>query len=226
MTVWGPQGRRAAVSITFETLRAGAGTAPDVSPALTTLLQILAERELAASFFVEADIARAESLAPAMIAVGRHEIGALLQAGGDLAPVLAALDAAGFPPSGLRAAGAATLPPAADLARAGIRHVSGPGTALGAEDGIVRIPVDPHLVEPSSHPGAWHQALQVAIGRAVQDGEHLTVTFVPGLLERADALAVVIETLDLVAGLRRAGRLWTPTLDELAAWWLAGPAAP
>jgi hypothetical protein len=224
MTAWGPEGRRAAVSVTFETLRAGAEGASDVSPALPTLLQVLAERELAASFFVEAEIARAEPLALSMIAAGRSEIGALLAADGDPAAALATLDGVRFPARGLRASADASVPPAADLARLGVRYVSAPGGAIGVEAGIVHIPVDPGLTEPSAHPGAWHQALQVAIGRAVQDGAHLTVTFVPGLLERADALAVFVETLDLVTGLRRAGRLWTPTLDELATWWRAQPA--
>jgi hypothetical protein len=221
MTAWGPEGRRAAVSVTFASLRAGDTTTAAVSPALSTVLQILAERELRASFFVEAAIAREEPLALAMINVGRNEVGALLEADADPAPVLAALDAARFPARGLRAPSEALLPPAADLAGTGIRYVSAPGPAIAAQDGMVLAPLDPPLTDDGPHPGAWHQALPVAIGRAVQDGTHLTVTFTPGLLERADALGVLVETLDLVAGLRRAGRLWTPTLDELAAWWLA-----
>jgi hypothetical protein len=37
-----------------------------------------------------------------------------------------------------------------------------------------------------------------------------------------DALAVLIETLDLLNGLRRAQRLWLSTLNELAGWWPTG----
>jgi len=42
----------------------------------------------------------------------------------------------------------------------------------------------------------------------------------PGPLDRAETLGVFIETLELVHGLRRAGRLWLPTLEELVGWWL------
>jgi hypothetical protein len=220
MTAWGPEGRRAAVSVALAPLLGGEATEPKASPALSTLLQILGERRLAATFFVEAGVARAEPLASAMIAVGGNEIAALLPPDGDPAPVLAALEAEGHRARGLRVPAGAAVPAAADLARAGLRYVSAPGGGLGADGGIVRIPVDDRLTDPAGHPGAWHQALQVAVGRAVHEGEHLTVPFVPGLLERGDALGVFVETLDLIAGLRRAGRLWTPTLDELAGWWL------
>jgi len=214
MTSWGPQGRRAAVSVAFET----EGTQP--SPALRTVQGILAERDLAATFFVDAALAAAEPLALTMMGLGRNEVGVRLPDDGDLAAAVAALATQHVTARGVRAA-AQDAVPAAGLAALGLRFVSAPGEAIVAEDGVLRIPVDPRLTDPARHPGVWREALQVAIGRAVQDGAHLTVPFAPASLERADALGVLVETLDLVAGLRRAERLWTPTLGELAGWWLA-----
>lgn len=62
---------------------------------------------------------------------------------------------------------------------------------------------------------ALHQALQVAIANGLQDREHTILVFTPGLLERQDSLAVFVETLELIEGLREAERLWVPTLGEL-----------
>lgn len=231
---WGPQRRRAAVSVTFETLGPTAEGEAGVSPAVPTVLRILAERELSATFFADADEARDASLTLALIAAARNEIGALVHDADALAPTLSALHSAGADVRGLRAGRADAVASQEALAGAGLRYVQAPDGTLAIEGGIVRVPFDRRLTDAAflapalvagdpdehRHPGAWHQALQVAVGRAIEHGAHVTVTFFPGLLERADALAVFVETLDLVAGLRRADRLWTPTLDELAAWWL------
>ena len=69
---------------------------------------------------------------------------------------------------------------------------------------------------------ALHQALQVAVADALQARAHATLAFTPGLLERADSLAVFVETLELIEGLRDVERLWVPTLRELAEWRAAG----
>lgn len=216
MTGWGPQRRRAAVSVTFETLGDGS-----VSPALPTVLQALAERELPATFFVDAHVAETDPLALTMIASARSETAALVRSPSDLGPALAAVGRPGRPPGGVRAGTAAALPAAAELGRASLRYASAPGDTIRVDAGVVRIPFDVALREGArDHPAAWHEALQVAIAHAVEHGGHLTITAFPAPLERADALAVLVETLDLVAGLRRAERLWTPTLDELATFWL------
>ena len=216
MTCWGPQRRRAAVSVTFETLGDGS-----VSPALPTVLQALAERELSATFFVDAAVAKTDPLALTMIASARSETAALVHSPSDLPPALAAVGRPGRPPGGVRAVTVSALPPAAELGRASLRYASAPGDTIRLGAGVVRIPFDAALREGArDHPAAWHEALQVAIARAVQEGGHLTITAFPAALERGDALAVLVETLDLVAGLRRAQRLWTPTLDELATFWL------
>ena len=62
---------------------------------------------------------------------------------------------------------------------------------------------------------ALHQALQLAIANGLQDRAHTILVFTPGLLERQDSLAVFVETLELIDGLREAGRLWVPALGEL-----------
>ena len=62
---------------------------------------------------------------------------------------------------------------------------------------------------------ALHQALQLAIGNGLQDRAHTILVFTPGLLERQDSLAVFVETLELIEGLREADRLWVPTLREV-----------
>ncbi len=58
-----------------------------------------------------------------------------------------------------------------------------------------------------SAPGEWHSAMQLAVGRAVGGGGHATLVFAPSGLERGDAMGFFDETIDLVAGLRRAGSL-------------------
>jgi len=62
---------------------------------------------------------------------------------------------------------------------------------------------------------ALHQALQLAIANGLQDRAHTILVFTPGLLERQDSFAVFVETLELIEGLREAGRLWVPALGEL-----------
>ena len=59
-------------------------------------------------------------------------------------------------------------------------------------------------------PNALHQALQIAVADALRERAHVVLVFTPGLLERRDALAVFVETLELVEGLRAAGRLDYP----------------
>ncbi len=76
---WGPDGRRAAVRVSFETLAAGPDSEPAaVTPVLPTLLAVLAERELSATFFVDREIAETEPAALTMIASGWNEVGALV----------------------------------------------------------------------------------------------------------------------------------------------------
>ena len=67
-------------------------------------------------------------------------------------------------------------------------------------------------------PDALHQELQVAVARGLRAHAHTVLRFTPGRLERADALAVFVETLELLEGLRDAGRLWLPTLGQAADW--------
>lgn len=261
---WGPESRRAAVSVTFETLAAGPDAQPAaVTPALPTVLDVLAERELSATFFVGAEIPNLESAALTLIASGWNEIAALGSAG-DHRAVLEALSKAGRPAVGLRAPSM----PAAWRAPDALRYLSIPagtiaaaraeivaaehadmivdahsqrlraaaGLRISADRGPLLIPHDrmlsdaaflaPELIGANTaRPGgvrALHEALQVAIADALQRREQLTLTFFPGLIDRADTLAVLLETLDLLHGLARAERLWLPTLAQLASWWAGG----
>jgi hypothetical protein len=54
-------------------------------------------------------------------------------------------------------------------------------------------------------PAEWHSAMQIVVGQAIRTGELKVLTFAPAALERGDAAALFAETLDLVAGLVRAG---------------------
>ncbi len=54
---------------------------------------------------------------------------------------------------------------------------------------------------------ALHEALQVAIADGLRSHDHTILSFTPGLLERQDSLAVFVETLELIEGLRDAERI-------------------
>ena len=225
-TGWGPGALRAAISVCFEGLaEAGsAPTPPTVTPALPTVLTVLAERDLSATFFVDAAVAEAEPLALTMISAGRHEVAGWVGGDEDLARTVAALSGQGRAVGGVRAQPDSAPPRAGALADAGLRYLSAPGSAIREEEGIVHIPSG---AQPAgAAPQARHAAMQVAVAHALEGGSQLTLSFQPGDLERRDGLAVFVETLDLVVGLRRAGRVWTPTLDELASWWLSARPGP
>jgi hypothetical protein len=230
-TGWGPDDRPAAVSVTFQTLAEGAdldagrAAAATVSPALPTLIRALTDRDLYATFFVGAAVAQAEPLALTLLRNAQNEVAAL----GLPDPAMGAV-------TGARLESEPADPPP-------VRYLSLPGGELREAEGLVRIPYPPELVDaaylapalvgrPEDEPRgahALHQALQVAITRTLQTRGHLTLTFHPGLAERADALAVLVETLELVEGLARAERLWLPTLGRLAEqppWPASVPAAP
>lgn len=56
-------------------------------------------------------------------------------------------------------------------------------------------------------PGAWHAAIQTAVGRAVSSGTNATIAFDLAAVERGDGANLLAESLDLIAGLRRAGSI-------------------
>lgn len=216
---WGPDERRAAVAVSFETLGEGPGA---VTSALPTLLRILSERDISATFFVDEDVGRAEPLALTMASTGGHEIAGLVTSEAGVPGTVAALEAPGRRVEGVRPRGGSAPPSPAALEAAGIRYLSAPNGPLGGDGALVRIPLDRRLADAGERdPQAWHRALQVAVAGALEGGTLLTLAFFPGRLERRDTLAVFVETVDLVVGLRRAGRVWTPTLAQLAAWWTA-----
>lgn len=62
-------------------------------------------------------------------------------------------------------------------------------------------------VTAGDNPAAWHERLQVAVGRAVSTKEPAVIAFELAALERGDAAGFFAETLDLIAGLKRAGSL-------------------
>ena len=209
------------MAVSFETLGEQPGA---VTPALPTLLRVLAERDVSATFFIDAETGRSEPLALTMASTAGHEIGGLLASEEDIAGTVAALEAAGRRVEGARPRPGSPTPSPAALDGAGIRYVSAPDGPLRLDGALVRIPLDRGLADVEERgPQAWHQALQVAVAGALEAGKLLTLTFLPAQLERRDTLAAFVETVDLVVGLRRAGRVWTPTLAQLAAWWAARP---
>lgn len=107
------------------------------------------------------------------------------------------------------------------LARRGVRATFYIDTALAESEpfastmiengghsvGKAAPPTGDAVAGKASSPAEWHAAMQVAIGRAVQSGERRVLLFELAALERGDAIGLFDETLDLVAGLRRAGSL-------------------
>lgn len=236
MTGWGAGLRRAAVSVTFETLASGPDSPPEpVTPELPMLARVLAEREISATFFVEAEAAEQRPGALASIALARGETAGLVTGTKPTERVVRALAEAGWPAAGLRLRGGL---PEGSVVPHRVRYLSVPSDeipsgAIVTSGGVLLVPFDRTLSDAaflaptligkaemrSGGTQGLHEALQIAIGTALERREHLTLTFFPGLIDRADTLAVLLETLDLVRGLERAGRLWVPTLGELADWW-------
>lgn len=241
MQTWGPDARPAAVAIAFAGL---ATPAPDhpVTPALPLLLRVLSDRGLYATFFVEPEIAAAEPFALEMIDLSRNEVGLLAGVGGphSIADGLAVLRAAGAQPTGaliVGATGAEAGMGASGVGRsgavegtdgaeaagagestAGLAYLAVPGVAPAfperGGDGVVRIPV---AQDDAGSPSSFHLAFQAAVGRTLPQHGLLAIAPPAHRFERQDALDVLVESLDLIAGLRRADRLWTPSLGELAA---------
>ncbi len=64
-----------------------------------------------------------------------------------------------------------------------------------------------------SSPVEWHIAMQQAIGAATSSRADATLAFDLAAVERADGASLLAETLDLVAGLRRAGSVEVVNFD-------------
>ena len=214
---WGPDARPAAVAVAF----AGLGTpAPDhaVTPALPLLLRVLSDRRLYATFFVEPELAAAEPFALEMVDLSANELALLAAPGSAIAEGLETLRGAGADPVGAlladepRPAGGPPDPPdrLAYLALPGTAPAAGP--ERGA-DGVVRIPV---ARDDAASPASFHLAFQAAVGRTLPQRGLLAIAPPAHRFERQDALDVLVESLDLLAGLQRAERLWLPTFAQLA----------
>jgi redox-sensitive bicupin YhaK (pirin superfamily) len=93
------------------------------------------------------------------------------------------------------------LPDGADAALADRLAFEGHSTA----DAASRSGADGPALGDDPH--SWHRASQTAVGRALERDEAFELRIDAAALDRADAFTVVAETLDLVAGLVRAGRL-------------------
>lgn len=216
MQTWGPDARPAAVSVAFAGL---ATPAPGhaVTPALPLLLRVLSDRGLPATFFVEPELAAAEPFALEMIDLSRNEVGLLAGGSGSIADGLAALRDAGARPAGALLADDGSAAGAAGDAD-GLAYLAIPDAAPAfperGVDGVVRIPV---AQDDAGSPSSFHLAFQAAVGRTLPQHGLLAIAPAAHRFERQDALDVLVESLDLIAGLRRAERLWTPSLGELAA---------
>lgn len=75
----------------------------------------------------------------------------------------------------------------------------------GHKHAIGSAPAGNAYANTETGPADWHAAMQVAVGRAMRTGEQTILAFAPAALERGDAAGFFAETLDLVAGLVRAG---------------------
>lgn len=77
-----------------------------------------------------------------------------------------------------------------------------------ARHAMLQIPPDAVArASAADAPGAWHAAIQTAVGRAVSSGSNATIAFDLAAVERGDGANLLAESLDLVAGLRRAGSI-------------------
>ncbi len=165
MSRW-PDGRAAAVSLTFDNLGEAAeielglrgedeprGDHWSVVSALPVVLEELASAGLSATFFVEGVNAEIYPEALAGIAAAGHEVGFHAwchEDWGGLTPAqeaenldlgLAALRALGLPVSGFRPPGGLIgRETAALLAARGVRHCSPAGSAPGLDDGVALLP--------------------------------------------------------------------------------------
>ncbi len=164
-TGWGPDSRRAAVTVVLDGIAAWNEEGHLVSPSLPTILRVLTDLDLHATFLTEPEVAEWEPFAVTMIESTQNEVA---EPGATAASVLSAEEITDSP-------------------------------------------------DPGLPPDALHRALQVAVATNLEHGRHLSLTFIPAHLERPDGLAIFVETLKLVAGLERAGRLWIPMLGELTA---------
>jgi peptidoglycan-N-acetylglucosamine deacetylase len=168
MSGWGPNGRSAAVSFTFDNLGEAAhiengrlaadapvGSDPSVTLALPAILELLAQRDLRVTFFVEAwnlgvypDAVRA--IADAGHAIGnhgwRHELWYALSAERErelFSSVSAAYEEAGIVIRGFRPPGGKLRPETTAVAsQAGYLYVSPLSVPTGLRDGVAVLPID------------------------------------------------------------------------------------
>jgi hypothetical protein len=214
---WGPDRRPAAVALAVDV------TDDAPSPgAVAGVLDLFDRRRVPSTWFLPpgADPALLDRLW-----FTGHEAAAAVATVDDLAEA-GTLASHGAPVLGVRLLddGDATV---ADLARAarqaGLTHLSVPARAGGrvlvvdapaGDRPVVVLGVGgaPDLV---ADPEAWLAAAQVGLGRAVQHRRLAVLRIDPVALDRSGALAVLVEAVDLAAGLARAERLHVDRLDRL-----------
>jgi peptidoglycan/xylan/chitin deacetylase (PgdA/CDA1 family) len=260
VTEW-PGGARGALCLSFDNLGEAAeielgalapddpsvGKHPTATRVLPTLLDALAGHEVPATFFVEGLNAGLYPDALRAIAAGGHEVAyhawrheqwgelSAAEQADNLARGVAAFEALGLSPTGMRPPGGELGPGGTEVLReAGLRYCSPAGEDVGVEDGVAVLPfrwrhVDASCVLPPLalareeicgspdpiEPGAFLAYLNAEIERLATEGGFATFILHPFMLEwlGEDRLG---ELLGHLRTARRGGELWLAGCAEVA----------
>jgi peptidoglycan/xylan/chitin deacetylase (PgdA/CDA1 family) len=256
-----PGGARGALCLSFDNLGEaaeielgalapedpGVGKHPTATRVLPGLLDTLAEHEVAATFFVEGlnaelypDILRAIAVGGHEVAyhAWRHEQWGGLSAGEqaeNLARGIAAFEALGLTPAGMRPPGGQLGPGGLGVLReAGLRYCSPTGNGASAKDGVALLPfqwrhVDATCLLPPLapvreqmtgspdplDPGAFIAYLEAEIARLADDGGFAALVLHLSLVDwlGEERLGVLLDLLGESSG---RGKLWLARCDEVA----------
>lgn len=245
MTAW-PGGARGALCLSFDNL--GVDEASSAAGGLPALLERLAERGLAATFFVEGVNAELNPDALREISAGGHEVAyhawrheqwddlSAAEQAENLAHGLAAFAALGIELAGLR-------PPGGQLGRggveilceAGLRYASPAGQGAGVEDGVALLPFQWRHVDATAMLPGLDPVRELMTGAPDPlDADALAAYLVEQVdrLERDGGFISIVLHLPLLAWLgernldalldRIVGTdLWVPRHDEVATHVLA-----
>lgn len=262
--IWGPERRRAAVCVTFDHLGEAAdlqagilppdtprGHHPSVSRDLPRILDLLADRDITTTFYVEALNCELYPDALRSIAAAGHSLGwhgwwneptyrlSPQEASATMARTLAAYDALGLrlasarPPGGLLGGH-----PLGRYLDAGFGHLSFAGRNYGLVDGVPLLPFPWQNVDGCYY-FAQFAALRVPPGRepvgprgllrahlahidqTVDAGGCTSFVFHVPWTDTPERVEVIGELLDRLAG---DPRVWCASPDEVARWMTDHPA--
>ena len=249
MTPW-PGAARGALCLSFDNL--GVDEASSAAGALPALLEKLAERDLAATFFAEGVNAELEPEALRSIAAAGHEVAYhawLHEQWGDLsrdeqaenlARGVVAFGDLGIELRGLRPPGGQLGAGGVEILReAGLRYASPAGEGAGIEDDIALLPFQWRHVDATSMLPNLDPVREQMTGSPAPLDPDTFATYLTGEIdrhERAGGFISIVLHLPLLAWLGESNlttilsklsstRSWVARCDELATHVLASPAS-